>query len=273
MIRVCVLGHRGMLGHVVARYLAEQGCQVTTVGRRFSAESHYPFLDELLAGRPDWCVNCIGARRQQVNSRRELFAVNAFLPRFCSTRLPRSVGFIQASSDGVFDPLIPARQVDDIPDATDEYGLSKTLGERALRGEKQFILRCSIIGPEQYKATSLFSWFLSQKAAVQGYCNQSWNGITTLEWAKQCWELIQGNRRALGPVLQPGTWPAVSKKQVLDLIGRIWQHPVAVQPGQAAFPVFRTLVPNTVCPPLADQLLELCRWYEPLLLPKGRANQ
>jgi dTDP-4-dehydrorhamnose reductase len=261
MMRVCVLGHRGMLGHVVARYLAERGCRVCTVSRRFSGESLYPFLEELRAARPDWCVNCIAVRPNQAGSRRELYAVNAFLPRFCSSRLPASVGFIQASTDGVFAPLLPGRRVGETPDATDAYGLSKALAERAVRGEKRFICRCSLIGPQPNKTTSLFSWFLSQKGSVQGYSNQSWNGITTLEWAKLCWGLIQGNRPTAGAVLQPGTWPAVSKKRLLELIGLTWKHPVAVQPCRADFPVFRTLVPNVVCSPLADQLQELLRWY------------
>jgi len=37
-MRVLVLGHRGMLGHVVARHLSENQCEVITFERRFAVE-------------------------------------------------------------------------------------------------------------------------------------------------------------------------------------------------------------------------------------------
>jgi hypothetical protein len=35
------------------------------------------------------------------------------------------------------------------------------------------------------------NWFLKQKKYVNGYTNQYWNGITSLEWAKQSLNILQ----------------------------------------------------------------------------------
>jgi dTDP-4-dehydrorhamnose reductase len=35
-MKIFVLGHRGMLGHVVARYLAQQGMEVLTTELRYT---------------------------------------------------------------------------------------------------------------------------------------------------------------------------------------------------------------------------------------------
>ena len=38
-MRVFVLGHQGMLGHVVARYLAQHGCRVLTSALRYTGQA------------------------------------------------------------------------------------------------------------------------------------------------------------------------------------------------------------------------------------------
>ena len=57
-------------------------------------------------------------------------------------------------------------------------------------GKKTKIIKTSIIGPELKGNASLMDWFLSQKGEVFGYTKAIWNGVTTLEWAKQCLSLI-----------------------------------------------------------------------------------
>ena len=52
---VAVLGHRGMLGSVVARYFAEQGADVQTTDLRYDGSGCLPSW----AGKHDMTVNCI----------------------------------------------------------------------------------------------------------------------------------------------------------------------------------------------------------------------
>jgi len=78
-------------------------------------------------------------------------------------------------------------------DAIDVYGKTKSLGEVQLTNVN--LLRCSIIGPEVKSYVSLLEWFLRQpeNARVSGFTNHSWNGVTTLHFAKICYGIIRNN--------------------------------------------------------------------------------
>lgn len=260
-MRVCVLGKRGMLGNAVARYLEEMGCQVMTITQRFVASSPKPFLEEVQATKPDWCINCIGLSSKQAEAGKQLFEINALLPELLVAYLPPEVGIIQPSTDGVFGTMIPNRYVTDIPDAVDDYGLSKRQAERVMTGDNRYIIRCSIIGIELGTTRSLLNWFLSQTNSVSGYKNHYWNGITTLEWAKLCYGIINNQIDKNGSIFQPGFQPPISKYDLLILIGEIWKHSVKVNPIEATKPVLRSLIPNIKCLPLTVQLNQLKLWY------------
>jgi dTDP-4-dehydrorhamnose reductase len=251
-----------MLGHVVARYLSERGCTVTTLRRRF-AERDLGFLREIEAAKPEWCINCTGLRASGGVRRDLLFEVNALLPQYCAQALRGRARFLQASTDGVFRPDFKDRAASEKGDATDDYGVSKRAAEEAVAGAGGIVVRCSILGPELGEPRSLLGWFLRQTGEVRGYTNHVWNGITTLEWAKVCWELMKRQRLVAGPVIQPGIWPAMSKCEVLRLIGQVWGLAVKVRPAQAAEAVDRTLIPTSRRPGLEQQLRELRAWYEP----------
>jgi len=261
IVRICVLGHQGMLGNTLARYLEEHGCHVITIGQRFLPSSPQPFLEELQAAKPEWCINCIGLSPKQAKVGKELFEINALLPELLVANLPPEVGIIQPSTDGVFGSMIPNRHVTDTPDAADDYGLSKLQAEKAMTGDNRYIIRCSIVGLELGTTRSLLNWFLSQANSISGYTNHYWNGITTLEWGKLCYKIITNQTDSDGLIFQPGFEPAISKYELLTLVGKIWEHPVEVNPVEAVKPFLRTLIPNFNCPPLLIQLSELKSWY------------
>lgn len=259
-MRVCVLGHRGMLGHVVARYLSERGCVVTTVNGKFS-ETDPAYIREIEDAAPDWCVNCTGLRAGAAVPKDRLFEVNALLPQFCAQALRGRARFIQASTDGVFRPDSKDRTAGEKGDATDDYGISKRIAEEAVIANGGIVVRCSIIGPELGEPRSLLGWFLYQTGQVNGYTNHLWNGITTLEWAKVCWELISENNGTEGMVTQPGTWPPISKYELLRLIEKVWGLKEKVRAVQAPETVSRTLIPTSQRAALEQQLRELKAWY------------
>ena len=259
-MRVCVLGHRGMLGHVVARYLSERGCVVTTVSCKFS-EKTPAFLREIEAAGPDWCVNCTGLKASSTVPKDLLFEVNTLLPQHCAQALRGRARFLQASTDGVFRPDSKDRTYDEKGDATDDYGISKCAAEESVVAAGGIVVRCSILGLELGEPRSLLEWFLRQTGEVNGYTNHLWNGITTLEWARVCWEMISGQSPAEGMVTQPGIWPAISKYEVLRLIEKVWGLKEKVRPAQAAEAVERTLMPTSQRPALELQLRELKTWY------------
>lgn len=255
-MRVTVLGASGMLGHVVARFLAEAGHEVRSPAPRFTRQAPEPFLGALLATRPQAVVNCTGLR---AGPEADLHDVHVGLVQQALDRLGPGVRFIQAGTDGVFRPDRPDRTTAEEGDAEDPYGRTKRAGERAVREAGGSVIRCSILGPELGQPRSLLGWFLAQRGPVRGFVNHWWNGITTLQWARVCQGLLA--TASPPPVCQPGFQPAIPKAEVLRLLGEVWERPVVILPSEAPTPVLRTLVPDVLCPPLAEQLRELRAWH------------
>jgi dTDP-4-dehydrorhamnose reductase len=261
-MNVCVLGHRGMLGTAVARFLKESGHRVQTIANRFSSCAADEFIDAVQAGTPDWCVNCIGIAPRQELKLELLTDTNSELPAALSRELPTECGLIHASTDGVFRPDRADRRCDEPTDATDNYGLSKRRAEDALSRPNDFIIRSSLVGIDPPgRPDNLLSWFLGASGDdVSGFANQMWNGITTLQWARFAAELIERRASPPGRILQPAVLPPVSKFDLLNLFGEVWEHPRAVNAAEAPASVTRTLKPNIETPPLREQLLRLKSW-------------
>jgi dTDP-4-dehydrorhamnose reductase len=179
---------------------------------------------------------------------------------------------IHASSDCVFSGRRGHYSIADERDADDIYGLSKALGEAAAQSGRCWVIRTSIIGPELRNGWGLMGWFLRQSGEVNGYTNHLWNGITTLEWAGIAWELMTGQLGTEGQLIQAGTWPPMSKCEVLRLIGNAWGLAVKVRPAEAQDAVDRTLLPTLKRPDLEHQLSKMRAWYE-LSKPAGPSSQ
>lgn len=259
-MRVCVLGHRGMLGHTLCRYLAEAGHEVLTLKDRFDGKAE-AFVNRINDLGVQWCVNCIGLRQSPQTSPTLLDAVNHRLPAACSQNLLPNCGLIHASSDAVFSPLSGQCLWNKPPNAADAYGTSKRLAEESLQRENDFIIRCSIIGPEQKTQRGLLSWLSAQTGKVSGYTNHLWNGLTSLEWAKCCDSILRGTCKTKQRIIQPAFTPAVSKSQLLQAMANCWGWNVSVIPVKAKNPINRHLVPNVPTSAIQTLLAELKDWY------------
>jgi len=92
--------------------------------------------------------------------------------------------YIQIGTDCIFSGKSENYLENSPPDATDLYGISKTLSEGNL--DNALVLRCSIIGPEFRSHVSLLEWFIDNdiNAKINGYSNHFWNGISTLNFAR-----------------------------------------------------------------------------------------
>ncbi len=258
MMRVAVLGHRGMLGHVVAGVLRAAGHTVLETGVRHDPASPERFLEAIGQLQAEAVVNCIAL--PPGSAPKDLVALNTDFPISVARHLGLGPRFIHPSTDGVFRADLPGRSADEEPDATDPYGKSKAAAEVGLRELGATIIRCSIIGPELGTGHSLLNWVRSQTGPISGYTNQVWNGITTLTWARICLRALV--EPPVAQVIQPGFVPPVSKQELLSRIVRIWGLPGPVLPANAPQGVGRWLRPNVGTPPLEEQLLAL-REYRP----------
>jgi dTDP-4-dehydrorhamnose reductase len=257
-----LLGHRGMLGSTVYRYLLECGHSVLTTDTRYYGDPSDALLREVVDSSAQAIVNCLGVIPASGASDREMMAANALLPVHLSSVLGGRL-LIHASTDCVFDGRLGWRSVNDSPNATDAYGLSKRVGETCVAEPNVVVLRTSIVGPPAAAGRGLLGWFLRQEGSVEGWTDHRWNGITALAWAELAAKTVEG--RGVGPGLhQPTTAVEVTKDGLLRIFAEVFDHRIDIRPVTAAQACDRTLIPTVEMPPLPQQLTALRAWMERL---------
>ena len=197
---ILVLGHKGMLGHMVYKYLLDQGYTIDTVEDRFPSED---FKSKVSSYSGDYIINCIGAIPQKTSN----FEINTELPVWLSTNT--SVRVVHPGTDCEIDE--------------DAYGLSKRAAKDFLTSNSvnTKILKASIIGPELGSKASLLEWYLGSTGDVKGYSNAMWSGITTLEWAEQCSTLLNNWNNYSSETIIEST--CLSKYNLLYLIKEVFE--------------------------------------------------
>lgn len=250
-----------MLGHVVARYLADCGCDVATSDRRYDGTVRDELVDEVRQSEAPWVVNALGRTKHKSTNLDELLLANARLPCHLMARLGPQQRIIHASTDCVFSGKRGNYSSLDELDAEDAYGFSKALGEQVAKEGRFQVLRVSIIGPELKCANGLLAWFFREAGPIPGFTNHRWNGITTLEWSKKAFELISGSWEPLSPVVQLAS-PPVSKFELLVAAAATWSRRIEIVPTHFPVSIDRTLSGHVACPPINAQMEELKTWYE-----------
>jgi len=254
MTNVLVLGSGGMLGSMVASVLAEgPELSVTATAREPEPPAHgfdaeRDPVGDLLAGRDvEWIVNAIGVIKPRIDeadpaSVARATAVNAEFPYRLAEALEPGQRVIQIATDCVFSGEASGYDEDAPHDPHDVYGKTKSLGE--VPADEFVHLRCSIIGPERGEPRSLLGWMLSQPrdGEVSGYTNHSWNGVTTLQFAKLCEAVIGGRAGDLPSPLHVIPGDTVTKAELLEIgLGAFDRGDVTVNPGPAPTVIDRTL--------------------------------
>ncbi len=216
---VIVLGASGMLGSMVTDvlsrdnklniiatvrnpYLQEIGRELIpsvdwrlfNIGTQSQTESN---LSEL--GEAAWVINAIGLTKPYTHDdnpeeiERAMIGNSMFpylLTRYFQKRSGR---ILQIATDCVFTGHREHYVEDDLHDPLDVYGKTKSLGEAPLQNIHH--LRASIIGPEPKGNMFLLEWFLNQPktTTLKGFTNHTWNGVSTLQFAKICHGIIREN--------------------------------------------------------------------------------
>jgi len=254
--KVFVLGHRGMLGHVVARVFEADGYQVCVSDARFDGELAGGLLEQVRRSGCEVVVNCIGTTPERADAR-TLLLVNALLPQALAALGTGSL-LIHASSDGVFSGRAGGYRIGQAPDAEDPYGLSKRLGDLCVELGRVVVFRTSIVGPDS-KARSLLSWYLAQRDPVQGFVDQRWNGITSLSWGRCALRAARGEF-SLG-VHHLACAEPLSKARLLMAIREAFGAGPEIAPSPSGNPLDRTLEPTCRLADIQTQLVELFDWY------------
>lgn len=259
-MKVLVTGVTGMLGYMVHRVFAKDAALQTFATARNPGElegianasaldAESPSLEAMLEELPrvDYVVNCIGIIKPYIkddNAAQVERAVrgNSLFPLRLAAWAERSgATVLQIATDCVYSGTT-GRYGESAPhDALDAYGKTKSLGE--VPSKAMHHLRCSIIGPETKAFVSLLEWFRRQpeKAALKGFTNHDWNGVTTYHYAKLCLGAVK-QRLSLRPrqhVIPSGT---ISKFELLRSFARHFERSdITIEPVEAATKIDRTL--------------------------------
>jgi len=204
-MKVLILGHNGMLGHMVKYYL-EKFYDIETIQHRWP---NLEFKDAVSKSDSNYLINCIGA----IPQKKDIFDVNFDLP----------VWLDQNFCGRVIHPDTDCRD-------SDPYCISKNKSSEWIlsEGNRTKIIKSSILGPELNNRVSLMEWFLSNEdgSTVDGYTRYFWNGNTTLTWAEFSRELInKWEKYEVETVLSS---VCITKKEILESINEIFDRKINI---------------------------------------------
>ncbi|HEX9092360.1 MAG TPA: SDR family oxidoreductase [Coriobacteriia bacterium] len=210
-MRLLVLGVNGMLGHRLARSLADRvevwgtsrGPMRVPEGSVLDPSRHltgvsatdFPTVADALArSAPEVVVNCIGVVKQRSAAKNAVpsIEINSLFPhRLAAACCDAGVRLIHLSTDCVFSGAKGMYGESDVPDAEDLYGRSKLLGELTESG--CLTLRTSMIGWQLTQHTGLLGWFAANRGGnISGYRNVFFSGLSTESLANLIGDLAVG---------------------------------------------------------------------------------
>jgi len=246
--RVLILGHNGMLGHVVYNFLKQQGLKVRTINYQWPSNE---FLNEIINSNDDFLINCIGSIPQKEKNNLNFISNNFLLPVFLSSYFKNKI--IHASSD--------CENLNE--DFLDEYAKSKTKSFKILSNNKNVnIIKTSIIGPEINHKKSLWEWIANNKdEKILGYTNHFWNGITTLQWAKIALMIIKNDIKH--NIINIGSSP-ISKFDLLKILNKKLNLNKIITPHEANYLINRTINTDLIVDNIEKQIDHMIIWYKEL---------
>jgi dTDP-4-dehydrorhamnose reductase len=268
MKKIVILGASGMLGNMVYSYLSdiaeERNYKVVGSARdkKFMPDGGFlfnPTDPHTWANIPlaAYYINCIGViKPYSTKDIKNTIVLNSLYPHMLADRLKN---VIHITTDCVFSGQEGNYTENSPHDALDEYGKTKSLGEPT----NCMVIRTSIIGPEIHNNASLVAWVRQQTGKeINGFTNHDWNGITTLQYAKVCDQIIQNGwyKEDLYHVISPSK---VTKYELVSMISARYEVGAVIHPVEASIKIDRTMATvKDLCeklniPEIRDQIEQL----------------
>ena len=263
-MKIYVLGGTGMLGKYVTTYFKNY-YEVVEINRNTldasntSEQEIEEVLKKLSVNGNDVVINCVGTIKPRVDELGDLNAikVNSLFQRMMSNVCEKlGIKIIHPTTDCVYTGNKGSYNENDKYDVNDVYGMTKALGEP----QNCTVIRTSIIGEEVGQTRSLIEWVKSVEGqTVFGFTNHFWNGMTCLQFAKVCKEIIEKNLFWLG--IKHFHSNTVSKKELVETISEIYNLNVNVTPKETEIACDRSICSvhshNVEIPSLDKQIQEL----------------
>lgn len=235
-MKILILGHNGMLGHMVKNYLYSLNkFEIYTTDYRWPSDKLKEYIQSF---EGEYIINCIGA----IHQRTDKFEINWELPIYLDFYSQSKI--IHPGTDCEMD--------------NDNYGLSKKIARDFIvnNSKKTKSLKTSIIGPEIKTKASLMEWFLSNKDGeiINGYSEYYWNGNTTLTWAKKCYDLITNwNHFKTETIISS---ECVSKEEILHSLNDVFKRKIIIK-SLDSVKFDKCLNGDIITPHIKEQFIEL----------------
>ena len=176
------------------------------------------FIIDINSIKPDVIINCIGitTRRINIQNQNTIEFINSKLPKVLSKYCENNdIKFIHFSTDCVFSGNRGNYNEQDLPDATDIYGSSKSKAEKL--NPNSLIIRSSMIGREIYNKTEFLEWIISSKnTEISGYNQSFYSGVSTI-WMSKTIDIILKDFNSLRGLYNVSSVP-ITKFELANLI-------------------------------------------------------
>lgn len=261
---ILVTGADGLLGSWMC--FSHQNDTIGFTRKELDITSKYDIHDVLDGVRPDAVVNCAGITNH--NDRwSEMRQVNMYGPAYLSNECDKlGIRMIHVSTDCVFSGKSGPYTEWDLPDADDNYGLSKSLGE--IHNSPHLTVRTSFVGWPDPKSRGLMAWLESnQGKTVNGYSDVMWNGLTVMSLADYLYELSYSRQTGLMHLYGQ----TISKFDLLKTVNMIydWGVEIVSDPSKKSNKTLRSNrldkphIPGTFN--FEEQIREMSKWEIPFL--------
>jgi dTDP-4-dehydrorhamnose reductase len=235
-MKIYIFGSNGMLGTYVCNYLTMHFTVISLTRDNYDLTNlTIKTLEELLImnslQKDDIIINCAGIIPQSSKQRnltsKLYFTINSLFPVILSQICDKyHCKMIHITTDCVFSGKDGCYHESSIHDETNDYGMSKSLGELC----KATIIRTSIIGEELINKRSLLEWVKSNKGLeIHGYTNHFWNGVTCLQLSKIIYKIITENLywEGVRHIFSP---KSVSKYELVTMINDVYNLNINIIP-------------------------------------------
>ena len=236
--KVLILGITGTLGHKIAQVLGNNKNFIISgtynnikkikklkyfikYDKIYKATDVKSIVSCIKKNNFDYVINCVGIIKQKKNIKSKYFNLNKILPLKISKLTDTyKFKFIHFSTDCVFDGKKGNYEEEDLKNAKDHYGISKSDGEPSKYNKNCLTFRTSFIGHEIFENFSLLNWFISTDTKVNGFYNCLYNGLTNFEISKIILKILLKKKIPFGIYHLSGK--KINKYSLLKIINKIY---------------------------------------------------
>ena len=238
-LKVLILGHKGILGHIVKEYFDSLGIRVSIIEGRWPDPK---YKNSILESKCDVIINCAAAIPQ---NHKKSFKINYELPEFLAKNINVKI-------------VHPASNIEDFLEQNSSYTQSKRAGSRITKSlAKDFlIIKSSIIGPSLNGNYGFWDFVSNADVQIFGYTDSYWNGITSLEWAKIALAYIKLDQKGEITVISPKN---ISKFDLAEILADELGKDINILPDSSVKNNF-CLEGKIITPNIRQQINDFIQW-------------